>query len=245
MQVVAIVQARTGSERLPGKVLKTLGGKPVVLHVLDRLRRTRLVDGLVLATTDRAQDDPLADLAREGEGVLVFRGSEDDVLERYALAAQAAAADIVVRVTSDCPLIDPRVVDAGVDLLLRSLPDCDYVSNTLERTFPRGLDTEVFTRAALERAHEEARDPYEREHVTPFIWRRPERFRIRQLHSDTDASDGRWTLDTEEDLEFLGRVFDALGAGATEATWTDVLALLAAHPEWEAINAQVRQKGEE
>ncbi|MEZ6015080.1 MAG: glycosyltransferase family protein [Planctomycetota bacterium] len=245
MRVVAVVQARLGSTRLPGKVLLPLAGTTVVEHVLTRLRRCARLDDVVLATSALTADDPL--VGSVGRLATVVRGSELDVLERYALAAEASRADVVVRVTSDCPLIDPGVVDAVIGLLLDRATadgslDVDYASNTQQRSFPRGLDVEAFTREALDAAHREARDPFEREHVTPFIWQRPERFAIAQHVWPTDETARRWTLDTPEDYAFLKRVFDSLGARALDTPWTDVLALVARHPKWEALNAHVQQK---
>lgn len=243
MRVVAVVQARTQSTRLPGKVLMTLGGSLVVHRVLRRLGRSGRLDALVLATSDLAADDVLAQRAKEVDGVLVVRGSEQDVLARYVQAARASRADVVVRVTSDCPLIDPDVVGRTVDLLLADRQNCDYASNTIQRTFPRGLDVEVFTADALENAARNARDTYDREHVTPFLWTQPDRFRIRQLVHPVDHASKRWTLDTPEDFAFLQMVFDALGPRADEAPWTEVLEILRRNPAWEAINADVTQKG--
>jgi spore coat polysaccharide biosynthesis protein SpsF len=243
VRVVAVVQARTQSTRLPGKVLMPLCGVLVVQRVLRRLARSNTLDGIVLATSDLGADDELARVAAKEPAVLVVRGSEQDVLSRYLLAARMARADALVRVTSDCPLIDPAVVDEAVRLLTTNFPDCDYASNTIERTYPRGLDVEVFTTAALEGAGLRARDDYDREHVTPFLWTQPDVFRIRQLRNPVDHSAKRWTLDTPEDLAFLQRTFDALGPAADGASWTTVLRLLEEHPDWEALNADVKQKG--
>lgn len=231
-----------GSTRLPGKVLMPLGGVPVVHHVLRRLQRAARCTSIALATSELAADDVLVAAAEAVPGVIVVRGSELDVLDRYVRAAVETDADVVVRVTSDCPLIDPEVVDEVIALLGEGARDADYASNTLERSFPRGLDVEAFTRAALEEAGALAVDPFEREHVTPFIWRRPERYLSRQLRCDVDHSARRWTLDTPEDYELLRRIFEALGDRATAASWRDVVALLAQHPDWETLNAHIEQK---
>lgn len=240
MRVVAIVQARMGSTRLPGKVLMPLAGTPVVQLVLQRLQRARQVHAVAVATSALRADDVLVDAVRCVPGVAVVRGSELDVLDRYVRAARHLGADAVVRVTSDCPLLDPEVVDEVVAALLD--PPVDYASNTQLRTYPRGLDVEAFTRAALEEAGREARDPFEREHVTPFLWRRPARYSIRQTRCDGDYGAKRWTLDTPEDFELLRRIFDALGPRAVTATWRDALELVARHPDWERLNAHIEQK---
>lgn len=240
MTTVAVIQARMGSTRLPGKVLLPLGGATVLGQVIRRVRACPGLDAVVVATTGRAADDPVAaEAARHGAGV--FRGSEDDVLARYHEAARAAGAQTVVRVTADCPLFDPAVLAAMLVRWRRAQP-LDYLSNSLERTYPRGLDAEVFGFAALERAHREARRPWEREHVTPYLYGHPERFRLAQCRGGRDLSAHRWTLDTPEDWELIRRIYDALGADGALFSTDAVLALLAAHPDWPALNAHVEQK---
>jgi spore coat polysaccharide biosynthesis protein SpsF len=241
VKVVAIIQARMGSTRLPGKVLRRLGGSLVLAHVVQRVQAVSGVDEVVVATTSAAADDALA---REAAalGASVYRGSEDDVLDRYHSAAAAASADIVIRVTSDCPLLDPLLVSS---MLQRFLPatgpmQFDYMSNGLRRTFPRGLDAEIFTMAALVRAHKEARLPYEREHVTPYLYQHPDRFRVHSYEGDRDLSGYRWTLDTPEDFEMLTKIFEAFD-GAPPGT-SQVLAFLEKNPKVAQINSEVRQK---
>lgn len=237
-RVVAIIQARMGSTRLPGKILKPLAGQPVLARVVDRVRRSRRIGEVVVATTTLPADDAIADLCRS-RGWACERGSEEDLLDRYYRAAVAHHADVIVRITSDCPVIDPGVTDSVIDAFLAS--PCDYASNTLEpRTFPRGLDTEVMSFAALERAWREDRDPAWREHVTPYLYRYPDRFRLRRVANDRDLSFHRWTLDTPEDYELLRRIYDALGSDAF--SWTDVLRLFDEHPDWIEINRNVVQK---
>ena len=174
-RTVAIVQARMGSRRLPGKVLALLGGSPVIWHVITRAAQGRTVDQVVVATSDQPGDDQISGWC-EAEGLRCVRGPEADVLSRYALAAEASAADVVVRVTADCPLLSPAVLDLVVDA--RAAAGADYASNTLARGFPHGLDVECLTRAALDSAAAEALDPEEREHVTPFVYNRPDRFHL-------------------------------------------------------------------
>lgn len=205
--ILAVLQARMSSSRLPGKVMRPVLGAPMIERQLERLRPCETFDRLVAATSLDPSDDPLA-RHLESLGTPVFRGALDDVLGRFAAAARAhGPAAHVVRLTADCPLADASVIDACVRLHLATR--ADYTSNTLQRTFPDGLDVEVMTFAALQAAAAEATDPYEREHVTPYLYRRPERFRLAQLTQSRDLSDRRWTVDTAEDLLFVERVFAA------------------------------------
>lgn len=224
---VAILQARMSSTRLPGKVMKPLAGRPMIERQIERLRRCTTLERIIVATSDETSDDPLADHVAS-IGVEVFRGSLNDVLDRYLGAARAFnVAGHVVRLTADCPLADPDVIDACVGRL-RNL--CvDYVSNGRQRSFPHGLDAEAFRLEALEIAGREAVDPYEREHVTPFIYRRPERFSLAALVQETDESRLRWTVDTPEDYVFVARVYEALYAQKPAFTSDDVRCLPFAH----------------
>lgn len=238
MKVVAIVQARMGSTRLPGKVLLELAGAPVLRCVMNRLGRARTLDALVVATTVRPEDDALEAECRRS-GWTCFRGSEEDVLDRYYQAALAHDADEIVRVTSDCPLIEPKIVDEVVTALRES--GADYAANILPpRTFPRGLDVEAIRFAALERAWREDTDPARREHVTPYLYRHPERFRLHGVTGEGDHSHQRWTVDTPEDLAFVRRIYEHFGHD--RFSWRDALALLDRYPEWLAINQDVVQK---
>lgn len=244
MRAVAIIQARMGSTRLPGKVLRVLGNATVLAHVVRRVQRASGIDEVVIATTELPQDDAIVE-AGLALGVSVFRGSEDDVLSRYYLAAKRAGADVIVRITSDCPLLDADVLQAMVarfQAMHRSGTRVDYLSNTLARTFPRGLDVEVFTFAALERADREASNAAEREHVTPYICGNPGTFRIEQYENAVDASWYRWTLDTEDDWQLLQRIFARLGGQRDGFTTREVLELLAQEPGLAAINAHVARK---
>lgn len=197
------------STRLPGKVLKPLAGKPMILRQIERLQRARRIDRLVVATSTQASDDPLAD-ALQAAGVAVFRGPLDDVLGRFVGALDAFPAEHVVRLTADCPLADPDAVDATIALHLQS--GADYASNTPESfAYPKGLDVEVITAAVLRRAAAEAATPEEHEHVTWGVWTRPDRYRLAWLKSAA-AEDGeiRWTVDTPDDYAFASAVYDAL-----------------------------------
>lgn len=240
MKVVAIVQARMGSTRLPGKVLMDLAGRPVLSRVIARLGRAERLDAVVIATTTEPADDAIEEFCAE-RGWPCFRGSENDVLDRYYQAARAHQADVVVRITSDCPLIDPVLVDHIVDEFLQTDASVDYVSNSLPTdTFPRGLDVEVVRFEALKRAWTEAKDARFREHVTLYIYSHPETFRLRGVVNDVDLSHMRWTVDTKEDLALVRSVYRHFGDD--QFSWRDLLALLDLHPEWLAINRKVRQK---
>lgn len=241
MKVVIIDQARMTSTRLPGKVLKEVAGRPLLEYQIERLRRVRNAHEVVIATTKNATDDPIIGLC-ERLGVSTYRGSEEDVLQRYYEAARAHGADVVVRVTSDCPVIDPEIIDAAIAMFLAPPMLYDYVSNTQTRSYPRGLDVEVFSFAALAAAQAEGRLDYEREHVTPYLYQHPERFRIAQLVAGEDHSQHRWTVDTAEDFELVGRIIATLYPVNPEFDLAAMLDLLRRHPDWSEINAQVMQK---
>jgi spore coat polysaccharide biosynthesis protein SpsF len=259
MRVVALVQARMSSTRLPGKVLLDIGGDTMLGRVVRRVRRAALVQQTIVAATQSTADQPIV-----GEcsslGVEVFRGSEQDVLDRFYQAARSCQAEAVVRVTSDCPLIDPGLIDRVVRAFQRYGPD--YASNVLHRTYPRGLDTEVVSFAALERACRQAAEPYQRIHVTPYLYQHPGCFRLlsvtrwavaaispstmvrpaaRSQQPPTGAAQYRWTVDTQEDLDFVREVYRRLGNDES-FRWTEVLDLLARDPALAELNRSVRQK---
>lgn len=238
MKTVCIIQARLGSTRLPGKVLLPILDKPMLWWDVYRVRKSRLIDEVVIATTEHPRDDAIANLCAE-EGWACWRGSEDDVLDRYYGAAKAFGAETVVRITSDCPLIDPSVTDYAIAIFNSITPALDYVSNGVVRTYPRGLDTEVFTFAALEQAWKEDQSSW-REHVTPYIYRSPGRFRLGDVTNPTNYSHHRWTVDTPEDMELVRRIYNHFGHG--DFGWREVLALLDEYPDWVRINADVQQK---
>jgi spore coat polysaccharide biosynthesis protein SpsF len=270
-RIAAIVQARMGSARLPGKVLMDIAGAPMLDRVLDRTSRATLLDEVVVATTSEPADDELSDYCRTRSWPC-FRGSQFDVLDRYLQTARAARADIIVRVTADCPLIDGRLVDEVIRTLFSGQPSpaldataginatYDFAANRLpppwKRTYPIGLDVEVCTSAALERAWREAREPQQREHVMPYLYEgvelqplpggilagsSPRGFRVAVLECPGDYGSHRWTVDTAQDLEFVRGVYDRL-AGATEFAWTDVLALVESDPQLVKINAGIKHK---
>jgi spore coat polysaccharide biosynthesis protein SpsF len=237
-RTVAIVQARMTSTRLPGKVLADLGGRPLLDWVIERTRAARTVDDVLLATTTNATDEPLVDAAAR-LALPVFRGDEDDVLGRYCAAAGAATADVVVRITSDCPLVDPAVIDLVVARFREER--ADYASNGLVASFPRGLDVEVLHRSVLETCGREATSPHERAHVTPFAYAHPERFRLLSVEAPTPHPEERWTVDTPEDLALVRAIVDRL-APRRDFGWEDILAVLDAEPALRALNRDVRQK---
>jgi spore coat polysaccharide biosynthesis protein SpsF len=242
MNIVVIVQARMGSTRLPGKVMLPLGGQSVLAHVIERCRAIPSASKVVIATTVLPVDDIIEAEARR-LGVDCYRGSEEDVLSRYYEAAKISRADAVVRITSDCPLLDPHVSNQVIAAFLQDR-EADYCSNVMDRTFPRGLDTEVFSFQALEDAHFHAVEPVEREHVTPYIIRRPERFRQIGWQGESDDSGYRWTLDTIDDYHLLYKLFHWLSIAHPEGTYDyrHAVSVMEAHPELASINAHVMQK---
>jgi spore coat polysaccharide biosynthesis protein SpsF (cytidylyltransferase family) len=236
-RTVIIAQARTGSTRLPGKVLALVAGRPIVEHVLCRAMAVGGADAVCLATTDLAADDGVAEIGRR-LGAAVVRGSASDVLGRYALAARETRADIVMRLTCDCPLIDPEVCAAV--LALRHRTSSDYAANVIRRDWPQGLDCEAFTAAFLAEAAARATEPYDREHVTPWIRRHaPKQANLEG--PGAPASEQRWVVDYPEDLEFVRAVMDRLPPWPALPGWRAVLAVLEREPGLLALNAARRE----
>jgi spore coat polysaccharide biosynthesis protein SpsF (cytidylyltransferase family) len=233
----AIIQARMGSTRLPGKVLAPVGDRPLLAFVVAAVQAMAGVNAIVVATTTAPADRAVMALA-ERLGVRGFAGDEEDVLDRYYQAARALGAEAVVRVTADCPLLDPTISSAVVARFHRG--DVDYASNCSPRTYPDGLDTEVIAFDALEQAWREAELPSEREHVTPFIWKRLERFRIAAVTGATDLSGLRWTVDEPEDLEFVRAVCERLAPARPPYRMEQILAVLDRAPELGRINTGFR-----
>jgi spore coat polysaccharide biosynthesis protein SpsF len=238
--IIAISQARMNSTRLPGKVLRPILGRPLLWWHLTRLRRAKHLDGVVVATTEAPGSDPIAEIAGD-LGIPVHRGSEHDVLARFADAAAMMGAATVVRVTSDCPLIDPDLVDQVIEEYLAFRPKTHYASLDVAR-FPRGFDTEVFSAAALQAAMSEAIDPFEHEHVTPFLWRRPERFGLRQLSRAEPPIAYRLCVDEADDLALVARIIETLAPARPVFGWRDCVSLLDGDPALAAINAHIRQR---
>ncbi|HUQ47272.1 MAG TPA: glycosyltransferase family protein [Gemmatimonadaceae bacterium] len=240
MRSVAIIQARVGSTRLPGKVLLDLAGKTVLGRVVERVGRMQRVKDMVVATSSLETDDAIEDECRR-LGVPCFRGSEDDVLDRFKGAADTMSAEQCVRITADCPLIDPGVSDDIIEQFEAADPPVDYASNKIPQSFPRGLDTEVFSRYALDLAAKWAKKPYHRTHVTAYMYQTPEIFTVLSVTSDVDRAGWRWTIDTPEDLAFVRSVYERM-EGKPEFTWLDVVKLVESDPKLAAINANVVQK---
>lgn len=241
MKTEIYVQARMGSTRLPGKVLKPVLGKPLLFYLMERLQCSKEADAIVVATTTLPQDDIIVEFCKKNK-FIVFRGNPEDVLERYYKAAEERKPDAVVRINGDCPLIDPEVVDEVIRTYKKGIPNWDYVSNTIERTFPRGMDTEIFSYEALEKDYKEAKEPDEREHVTLYMYRHPEFFRLHNVACKPNASEHRWTVDTGEDFELIRRIIEALYPKNPHFTMKDILTLLKKHPEWSQINVHIQQK---
>lgn len=241
MRIVCIVQARTGSTRLPRKILKPLAEEPILWHDLTRLKTARRLDEVVIATTYLAQDDPVAALAAQC-GVRVLRGDEDNVLSRYFYAAQMAAADVVVRVTSDCPLIDPATLDEVVDGFCQG--NYDYFATPVPTKYPRGLDVEVFSYAALLETMRRAVPGPETEHVTWYIYHHQDEFRCGRLAGREPLIRPQYRLcvDTQEDYELLRRIYERLYEPGKIIPIEKVMALLDANPELARLNAHVQQK---
>lgn len=241
MKIGAIIQARMGSTRLPEKVMKKLQGKTVLEHVIERVKQSKLIDEMIIATTTDERDSMIEYEARRC-GVKVFRGSEEDVLARYYYTAKANKLDVVVRITSDCPLIDSTVLDEIIDFYQKN--NYDIVSNAgsdlSNRTYPRGLDTEIFSFNLLENAFNHAKEKYQREHVTPFIYENSTN--VFYYKNSVDYSKYRWTLDTDEDFELISEVYKHLYHGAHDFYLSDIVKLFENMPELYDINEHVEQK---
>jgi spore coat polysaccharide biosynthesis protein SpsF len=236
--VTAIIQARMGSSRLPGKVLMPLAGLAVIDRVVAQLQYSRRLSGIVVATTTSPSDDPLVEHVRK-RNIRFFRGSEDDVLDRYYQCAACIGANNIARITADCPLIDPQVVDATIELFEKS--QVMYASNIEPATFPDGLDVEVFSYEALEWSWREAKLPSEREHVTQYIRKHPELFSRVTLESPVPLEQLRWTLDQVEDYNFLSEVFDALPSRDAPVLMEQVLRALRYMPDLQRSNDHIER----
>ncbi len=215
-----------------------LGDKPSVFHVVNRAKQISLIDNVWLATTVSSKDDSLASWAKEA-GINFFRGSEEDVLDRYYQTAKKAKADVVVRITGDCPLLDPKISDKVIERYLKG--DVDYVTNTKPPTYPDGMDTEAFSFKVLEKVWKEAKLKSEREHVTPYIWKNPKIFKISNVSETQDISGLRLTLDTKEDFEFLEKIIGACEKKGRVCDMADIDELLKQNPEWKLINSKYKR----
>jgi spore coat polysaccharide biosynthesis protein SpsF len=241
MKVAAIIQARMGSTRLPGKVLKKVLGKTLLEYQIERVKRAKTIDEIIIATTKKESDDPIVQLCQQ-LSIPYYRGSEEDVLSRYYKAATEFNVDVIVRLISDCPIIDPNVIDKVIGYYLENRDQYDYVSNTLMRTYPRGLDTEVMSYEVLKRAHEEAKELVYREHVTAYIYNHPNHFNLCNVLNEKDDSKHRWTVDTEEDFLLIKNILETLYPLNPLFTLEDVIQILRDKPEWVEINAHIEQK---
>ncbi|TFH46832.1 MAG: acylneuraminate cytidylyltransferase [ANME-2 cluster archaeon] len=232
-KVVAIIQARMGSTRLPGKVMTEIAGKPMLYHVINRVMHAKELDDVVIATTNLKEDSQILDIAPE-MGVRSYAGSENDVLDRYYQAAIISEADVIVRITADCPLADPIVIDKVVRYFL--INDFDYVGTSIIPTYPDGIDVEVFSFTSLKKAWSEAKLSSEREHVTPYIWKNPNIFRIGNLKNYTNISYMRWSVDEQCDIKFVREIYYKLYNEGEMFYMEDILNLLKKHPELMDIN---------
>lgn len=238
--IIAIIQARMGSSRLPGKVLAEIHGMPMIAWVVERARLAKLVDAVVVATTVEPDDDAVAAMC-ETRGYPYVRGRAADVLYRYLQAAEMYQAEVIVRLTGDCPLIDPEVIDTTIQAFLDGNPPPIYASNRIVRTFPIGLDVEVMTMDGLKMANRDAKEHYHREHVTPYFYEETDRFPIVSVHAEGEYGNYRWTVDTPEDMRFVREVFSRL-KDVNDFSWKDVRKILESEPELMEINRNISQR---
>ena len=232
-----------GSTRLPGKILMELSGKPILAHVVDRLRYSKLINNVIIATTDLTEDNQLEEFCLENK-IDYFRGSSNNVLSRYYGTAKKYSSDLIIRITADCPVIDPIIIDEMLGMYIESTKTekVDYLSNVHPRTFPRGLDTEIFTFSALEKVFNDAGKKYEQEHVTPYFYQNPELFSIKNFSNQKDYSFHRWTVDTKEDFDLMQEIYSELYQPRRIFLFRDILDLFERKPEIFAINQDVKQK---
>lgn len=239
MKTVAIIQARLGSTRLPGKVLRPLAGRTMLECVMQRLSECQTIDQLVIATTTQTADRELIDFCRHRQWNF-YAGSENDVLSRYVDTAEKYSADRIVRITSDCPLIDPELVDETVNLM-NTAPGIDYASNFCpRRTYPRGLDCEAMTRRTLHQIDQFANSARYREHVTLYAYENPEKFTIASINGANDWSHLRWTVDTEDDLSLISEIYRHFGD--KPFNWKQIIKAYETYPMWLEINRHCLQK---
>ncbi len=233
--VTGIIQARMSSTRLPGKMLTSIMGKPLIQYVIDRIFKSKRIDNFILATTNNPQDRVLIQFAKKNS-LDFFTGDENDVLDRFYQAAKRFSIKIIVRITPDDPFKDPEIIDKAVEIFLNGQDRIDYVTNILPPTYPIGLDIEVFTFEALQKAWNEAKKPSEREHVTPYIWNHPEIFQIENFGLEKNLSYLRWTLDDYRDLQFTQEIYQRLYPKKKIFLMNDILKLLNQHPSLVKIN---------
>lgn len=244
IKVVASIQARTGSSRLPSKVLKKICNKPMLLLMLERLSQCELLDEIIIATTDNKKDDPIAELSTK-YGYKVFRGSEFDCLDRHYQATKQSNAKLICKITPDCPLIDPTIVDSVIRYFLETKNNFDYVSNVHPATYPDGLDVEIFSNTSLEKAWKEAKTNDEREHTTTYMWKNPTLFRIGSVVMPGNQnlfSTERWTVDYPEDFEFIKIIYENLYNDGRIFLMDEILDFLNKHEDLKKINQHLIDK---
>tara|TARA_Y100000310_G_scaffold333088_1_gene409921 strand:+ start:624 stop:1367 length:744 start_codon:yes stop_codon:yes gene_type:complete len=235
-----ILQARMGSSRLPEKTLMEIEGKPMLFHVMQRMNASKLAQRTIIITTELPQDDVIVEFAKENN-ILFFRGSENDVIDRYYQAAKQFQTDVIVRATADDPLKDPRIIDKVIQTFLDN-PDVDYVSNTMEPSYPEGIDIEVLSFKALERACNECKDPFFREHVTHEITKNRDKYKTINVSQGIDQSSMRWTVDHPEDMEFAKAIYKHLYKPGEIFYMEDILKLLKEHPEIAELNKNIKPR---
>jgi spore coat polysaccharide biosynthesis protein SpsF len=238
-QVIGIIQARMGSTRLPGKTLTDILGKPLLQHVIERVQHSEIINKIVVATTNKRDDDAIIELCHR-INIESYRGRESDVLDRFYQCAKNFKANMIIRVTADDPFKDPEIIDKAITELI-SDKSLHYVSNTIEPTYPEGIDIEAFTFNALEKAWRDATTQSDREHVTPYIWRHPKIFKLKNIKNVVDISDLRWTLDTLEDLKFTLEVYRRLYKPDRLFLMNDILSLLNQEPALSEINSGIER----
>lgn len=234
--ILAVIQARLGSTRFPGKTFASLSGRPLIWHVVDRLKHAEKIDQIVIATTINPLDDELEAWATSHD-IPVFRGSENNVLERFYMAARHFSADIIVRITADDPFKDPILIDGVINKLLTE--NLDFVCNNNPPSFPEGLDTEVFTFQALEMAYLNSSSDFEKEHVTQYFYKNPQKFKHANLAHVENLSWLRWTIDTEKDYRMVSKIYDLLYNDTKIFHFQDILNLIHKHPEIPVMNSDV------
>ncbi|MBI3631445.1 MAG: glycosyltransferase family protein [Candidatus Staskawiczbacteria bacterium] len=239
--LAVIIQARMGASRLPGKVLMKIGKKTVLQWVVERIKMVPSVDGIIVATSDKKQDDLIEKFCKKNN-IECFRGSEDDVLSRYFEASKVCGADIILRITADCPFVDPVIIEEIIKIHLKNKNDCTM--NNTGSSYPRGSDVELFNFKSLEIAYLKAKKKYQREHVSPYIYEHPNLFKVEILEAKgmLNRPTYRFCLDTKEDLAEIRKIYSLLSKEKKEINTINIIKLLDAHPEVVKINAEVKQK---
>ena len=241
MKIGIIIQARMGSSRLPGKILKEIDGKSLLELQYKRLIHSEKAEKIIIATSDNKIDDCIEVLCKK-LNILYFRGSEDNVLDRFNKAAEYFDLDVIVRSNGDCPFIDSKIIDKLIEIWQLNAPKYDYISNILEDTFPLGMHIEVFTKKALEKTLEENITKEDKEHVTPFIYRNPSKFNLLNIENNTNLSDYRWTIDYQEDFEFVKEIYKRFGVNNSSFGMQDIIKVLEREPQLSMINSFYKKK---